>query len=43
LLTTRENGASLEKKSEPLAVKERNAVERRILTHIAEKILKVNL
>jgi hypothetical protein len=34
---------SLERKTEPLAVKERDTVERTDLTHIAQEIRKVNL
>ena len=43
LLTTREIGTRLEKETEQLAGKEHVAVERTVLTHIAQEIRKVNL
>jgi len=43
LFTTRENGASLERETEPLAVKDHDSVECTDGNHIAQEIRKVNL
>jgi len=43
IVSNKRECVSLERKTEPLAVKEHDAVERTDLTHISQEIRKVNL